>query len=344
MRNSGTLILSALLSGVIFLGACSSAPAHHDAEGSEGVPSWARSLGRQVQGGDIVHVGSGVDEQRDRALFKAEAAAIEALVGECSLAHKNIVIWNRFAHRRDAQFEAFAEAALPFADCERARNAKGAERDTLTSAKLEEDQDAYRAMTGRPVLTPAWTRQNTQVRRGDLLEIYCSGSAESLELARHAATESCSQAASSQLAPLAIGPDNPALRCRPLKEALERSEQQVKVHLLCQFDLAQLKPEKAVAAAAEASPQTAAAMASAPVIVAARRTLMVSSMPPCDSIVISSAKGPRTVACKTQPMALELEAGDELLTVRANDFSPQTIDLRKLTKSQISVMLEPAGF
>lgn len=110
----------------------------------ESPPEWIDSQSRAIIGGDILHVGIGYGGSPETARFKAEAMAVKALISECSLAHKDIIIWDRYLIiKGDKSFAAYARAGLAYQQCQEAKNAKGDLRRQLSSEILIRNQDLY---------------------------------------------------------------------------------------------------------------------------------------------------------------------------------------------------------
>ena len=107
-------------------------------------PAWTNSQSRTVIGGDILHFGFGEARTAELARFKAESMAVKSLLAECSLAHRDTVIWDRYLERiTDSSFKAYARAGLNFSSCEEARRAKGEDRKRLSNPVLVQNQDLY---------------------------------------------------------------------------------------------------------------------------------------------------------------------------------------------------------
>lgn len=133
---------------------------------SGGPPEWINAQSRTVQGGDILHLGVGIGKSPEIARFKAESMAVKNLMSECSLAHREIVIWDRYLEKADENsYKAYARAGLSFTACDEARAAKGEDRKRLSNPVLVRNQDLYDQLERESVdqskllgRIQAWTR------------------------------------------------------------------------------------------------------------------------------------------------------------------------------------------
>ncbi|MGK5085218.1 hypothetical protein WDW37_18170 [Bdellovibrionota bacterium FG-1] len=115
-------------------------------------PEWLDRQSRHVIGGDIMHAGQGLGPTPEVARFKAESMAVKNVISECSLAHRDIVIWDRYLEQlSDKNFRAYARAGINTAACEEAIKAKGESRRSLSNPELVRNQDIYSQLEG---LTP----------------------------------------------------------------------------------------------------------------------------------------------------------------------------------------------
>ncbi len=86
-------------------------------------PEWIHHTARSVDGGYIVYIGIGEDRTVERALFKAESAAIQDIANECSFVPKGTRIEDRFDTTRGVLHRFFVKIGLNFDDCEAAKAA-----------------------------------------------------------------------------------------------------------------------------------------------------------------------------------------------------------------------------
>lgn len=222
--------------------------------------------------------------------------------------------------------------------------------------------------------TPEWVKnRETQVRRGDQLELVCTGTGPSLELARRSARESCQGTASGHLSTTLkvrtvsveterdvalhqeISEDRKiaGLRCDLQKESIEELENQVKVFQLCRFDLAKasvVAPEPAKdpkSANTSELGSLAAKTAAIPGrhLASSERRILLVVAPACDDLLIDG-EIPRIIRCRGNPEALVLGEGDQKIVVRSKGFMPKTITILKEGVSDedpIQVLLERAN-
>ena len=116
----------------------------------------ALSQARSVVNGDILYTGEAHGSTEAEAGFLAEAQAIRSVMGECSLAHKDIKVFDK-AITRDPKSNGFlakAVAGLSFESCDEAKTSDAKKRLRLTSPIIVEDQALYSAylkstLTGR---------------------------------------------------------------------------------------------------------------------------------------------------------------------------------------------------
>ncbi len=107
-------------------------------------PAWTDGQSRAVIGGDILHLGIGYGKTPEMARFKSEAMAVKNLISECSLAHRDTVIWDRYLETLDdGTYKGYARAGLDFQSCEEAKHAKGEQRKILSNPALVQNQDLY---------------------------------------------------------------------------------------------------------------------------------------------------------------------------------------------------------
>ena len=114
----------------------------------EQAPEWTRSLSRTVISGDILYLGVGDGSTPEVARFKAEAMSVKALISECSLAHRDIIIWDRHIEVFEGKYKAYVRAGLSFESCTEAKKARGEKRKNLANQELMRDQETYSELEG----------------------------------------------------------------------------------------------------------------------------------------------------------------------------------------------------
>ncbi len=222
--------------------------------------------------------------------------------------------------------------------------------------------------------TPEWVKnRETQVRRGDQLELVCTGTGPSLELARLSARESCQGSASDHLSTTLkvrtvsveterdvalhqeISEDRKivGLRCELLKESIEELENQVKVFQLCKFDLGKvtvaasetLKDPKSANTPELGSLASKTTAAPGRHLASSERRILLAVAPACDDLLIEG-EIPRIIRCKGNPETVVLGQGDHKIVVRSKGFMPKTIAIPKEgvpDEDPIQVLLERAN-
>lgn len=120
-------------------------------------PEWIHQQSRQVVGGDILSLGAGEGNSIEISRFKAEAMAVKGLISECSLAHRDIIIWDRYFEKVGSGYKSYARAGLLFEACQEAKRVRGEERKSLSNAELLKNQDIYSQIEGLHVVAPALT-------------------------------------------------------------------------------------------------------------------------------------------------------------------------------------------
>lgn len=106
-------------------------------------PSWTQDSERHVEGGDIVHLGTGSADTPDIALFKGRQMAIKMIVEECGgVANKDIVPRKQYVEEKTkGLYVAYSQVSLEIGSCEQAKHPSQAQR--FTNKKIEEEQDLY---------------------------------------------------------------------------------------------------------------------------------------------------------------------------------------------------------
>ncbi len=125
-------------------------------------PEWIHQQDRIVIGGDILHLGIGVGETPEVARFKSEAMSVRVLISECTLAHRDIVIWDRYMEQKDGQYIAYTRAGLSFESCHEAKSARGEKRKQMSNSELINNQDIYSQLEG---LNPSTFKNSSDIKR-----------------------------------------------------------------------------------------------------------------------------------------------------------------------------------
>lgn len=141
MRLRWLIHITAISLACIFAGVCNAAE-------EEAAPDWINRQSRVIIGGDILHLGVGEGDSIEVARFKAEAMAVKGLISECSLAHREIIIWDRFTVKLGHGFKGYARAGLAFASCDEAKKARAESRRKLSNPELIKDQEMYSELEG----------------------------------------------------------------------------------------------------------------------------------------------------------------------------------------------------
>ena len=125
-------------------------------------PEWIHQQDRTIIGGDILHLGIGIGQTPEVARFKSEAMSIRALISECTLAHRDIVIWDRYIEQKDGQYVAYTRAGLSFASCQEAKSARGETRKQISNSELINNQDIYSQLEG---LNPSALKNSEDIKK-----------------------------------------------------------------------------------------------------------------------------------------------------------------------------------
>jgi len=114
-------------------------------------PDWITQPTRTVDKGYIVYVGSGEDNNAERAKFKAEAMALQDLANECSFAPKGTRIEDHFSENIKDFTESYAKVAVEFQDCEKAKAALTPEAvQQVANVALAEQIKRYQDLIDHP--------------------------------------------------------------------------------------------------------------------------------------------------------------------------------------------------
>lgn len=126
-------------------------------------PDWLFDYNRRVINGNIIHYGVGMGNSPSAAQSLAEGMAIRSIVLECSLAHKNILISDRYIEQFRQGYRAHVRASLFFEDCEKAKQATGVARTNLESFALKEQwENAVKAENSQKPETQPQVQTQTQ--------------------------------------------------------------------------------------------------------------------------------------------------------------------------------------
>ena len=211
------------------------------------------------------------------------------------------------------------------------------------------------------VAEPDWASHNTITRSPTELTVTCSGRGPAEDLARKDALRVCGASAASflqtsvEFKTLTIQTETDSalhqetretltvsgLECKPLRDQIEKAVGTTVVWLQCGYDLTRVKVEPA-----QNNPPPPATLLSdqgASIttgnVQSSQRTLLISSIPACDSILIVGL-AVRIVRCRTNPMRIQIGKGEQELIIRSADHAPKTIKLDAGTDS-IKVVLDP---
>jgi hypothetical protein len=200
---------------------------------------------------------------------------------------------------------------------------------------------------------PSWARHDTERLEGNLYRAVCSGIGPSIGFARQDAIDSCKVSAAQHLSSdvsvrsLSVTSEiqgayqqevtNHAtvsgLVCIPRREEIQETDSQVRLWVLCEFDLSQARPE----------PETISP--SRPLYaVDARRVLTVATVPRCGDLIVRGGGPGRIVRCDRNPVSLFLQPTDQEVVVRAEGYFPKAlrVDPGGEARRYEKVVLDPA--
>ena len=99
---------------------------------------------RNVVEGDILHSFTAESKDEATAAFLAQQGAIKSLVTECSIAHRNIKIYQSFTQKyADQKFIGVAEAGIDFQSCEEGKKTSLKDQRKLISPEIKKNQEIY---------------------------------------------------------------------------------------------------------------------------------------------------------------------------------------------------------
>lgn len=211
---------------------------------------------------------------------------------------------------------------------------------------------------------PNWAASNTTKQDGTSIQTVCNGQGPSVEIARSEALRACQVNASdffkskitikslSVETEKSIGfhqeifSDNEyeGLICDPLRNELEEIDSHYSFWLECKFDLKKVKvrPKTVVSE----PPDSAGNLNSLESISVTHKKhyqskfLIISTLPKCESLLITGATS-RVIECTSNPVKVILEKNDKEIIVRAKNYKPKKINLRKTNENEtIQVILD----
>jgi hypothetical protein len=210
---------------------------------------------------------------------------------------------------------------------------------------------------------PEWALRDTQRLEGRRLTVVCSGSGPSIGLARQSALESCDLSAAQQLGEdltvksMSVASEREVafqqevlnrsrvtgLLCVPRREEASEVGAEVRLWLMCEFDLSKAKvlhaPEQAV------EPSTAwARPGTEPRHVTDRQSILTLAVVPACTDMIIRGQGPaRSAPCGRNPVSVVLNPDDREIILRADGRLPKSIYLgpERAARGYAQVYLQP---
>jgi hypothetical protein len=207
---------------------------------------------------------------------------------------------------------------------------------------------------------PFWAQHDSQRLDGKIFRIVCSGTGPSIGFARQNALDSCKVSAAQQLATdvvvksVSVTSETQAafqqevvnesqvtgLSCTPKREETEETDAEVKLWLLCEFDLS--KARIVAARPVDRHPDSASQLAG--ILSDERTVLTLAVVPGCTDVIIRGGSPARVVSCGgLNPVSVVLRPDDRELTLRAKDYLPKTLFLgpERAARDYVQVYLEP---
>jgi hypothetical protein len=195
---------------------------------------------------------------------------------------------------------------------------------------------------------PDWAKENTVSRTGADLVVACSGRGPAVDLARKEALRACGASAASYLQTevefktLTVQTETDAalhqeareevsvtgLECRTVRDKVEVIAGSTVVWLQCKYSLDDLSVSKNTTlsnAQSDARPIKSRG-SSASSVRSTQRSIVISSIPGCDSILVVGKAG-RIVRCKTNPVRISVGEDDVEITIRSKNHVPKTVRL-----------------
>lgn len=220
---------------------------------------------------------------------------------------------------------------------------------------------------------PAWAAKDSHKLVGSRLITVCTGTGPSVDIARKEALNSCRSAAKDQLVTnikirsltiqteksvgfheeISEGTEYTGLICKPEKDELEEREGSFTVWMRCAFDLSKVKAIPVGQESEEAKSnggdsienreslaelEISKAANQAKDIFSEKRTLIVSVVPRCESLLVRGEKS-RALACDENPVTVLLDPADKEILVRAKGYKPKTIKLGKEKKNHEAIQV-----
>lgn len=108
-------------------------------------PAWTKIHNRKVVNGHIIHWGKGEGYSIGVSSFKAENMAIQSLVNECGIAHKEIKVFQKHSAKTRNGYSSWSRASLAFEDCQDGKKSahRPKKRSKLESPSMKKNQDLY---------------------------------------------------------------------------------------------------------------------------------------------------------------------------------------------------------
>lgn len=108
------------------------------------LPQWVQQNTRTMDNGYIVYVGTGVDQNLERARFKAKSMAVRSLVNECTLPHRETRVEDFYDENVEGQHRSYAKVAIQYSDCDEGKRALAPDQiKKLSNRSLAEEQKKY---------------------------------------------------------------------------------------------------------------------------------------------------------------------------------------------------------
>lgn len=210
---------------------------------------------------------------------------------------------------------------------------------------------------------PSWATSNSTKLNGSTLRTVCHGLGPSVEIARSEALKSCQLNASQfftskiKVKSLSVETEKSVgyhqevssndelsnLLCDPTRDELEEADSQFSIWLECKFNLKKVKANSSKESSSSVTEDDANLSYAKPSTVTSehsRKTIFLSTIPKCESIIIKGGR-PRTIDCKNNPVELDITDTDNEAILRAKEFKPKTIQLKKRTDNEtIQILFE----
>lgn len=208
--------------------------------------------------------------------------------------------------------------------------------------------------------TPAWALRDSQRLEGKMLKVVCSGTGPSIGFARQSALDSCKVSAAQQLftdvtvKSISVTSETQAafqqevvnesqvsgLSCAPRREEAEETGAEVRLWLLCEFDLSKAR----IVEARPNDRKPDSDVSRSDILSDERKVLTLAVVPGCGDLIIRGGRPARSVSCNGRnPMSVVLNPDDRELILRASGYLPKTIFLgpERASRSYAQIYLEP---